>query len=41
MRMPTDPPLVDPEDEMQPDLHKEGGATQESTDPKGDSQLPH
>ena len=32
LRMPMDPPLVDPKDEMQPELCEEASATQEPTD---------
>ena len=41
VRTPTDPSPDDPKDEMQPELCKEAGATQEPTDPVGKSQLPH
>ena len=34
MRMPTDPPMVDPKDEMQAELCKAAGATKEPTDPQ-------
>ena len=39
--MPSDPPLVESQDEMQPELYKEADATQEPTDPKRHSWLPH
>ena len=34
MRKPTDPPLVDTKDEMQPELQEEASATKEPTDPE-------
>ena len=34
MRTPTDPSLLDPKDEMQPELCEEADATWEPTDPE-------
>ena len=36
-----DLPLVDPKNEMQPELCEEAGAIQEPTDPERNSWLPH
>ena len=41
MRMPTDPPLVDPKAEKLPELCEEEVATLEPTFPVIDNQLPH
>ena len=41
VRMPTDPPPVDPKDEIQLELYEEAVATWEPIFPKKDSWLPH